>query len=255
MLAAFPGDVLYAVKCNDTPEVLTRTLGRRRAPVRHRVDRRGAGGARRCCPRRAATSCTRSRARRRSPRPTTGMACGASSRPCGRARQDPGRHRRRRRPRAVRPPGRARRGRVLALTGKFGVRRRRGRRAGAGRAAATPRAVGLTFHVGSQCVDPGALRAGDRPGGRGRARRSGPIDDLDVGGGFPAAYQGDEPPFEAFVAAIERAVARAWARPAGCSASRAGRWSPTAPRCWPGSSCAGTTASTSTTASTAIWPS
>ncbi len=97
-------------------------------------------------------------------------------------------------------------GALLALTGKFGV--------GVEDAGALVRAargygkvVGLTFHVGSQCVDPAAY-------GRAIAlaaavvRQVGPVDDLDVGGGFPARYCGDEPEFELFVAAIREAVVR-----------------------------------------------
>ena len=97
-------------------------------------------------------------------------------------------------------------GALLALTGKFGV--------GVEDAGALVRAargyakvVGLTFHVGSQCVDPAAY-------GRAIAlvaevvRQVGPVDDLDVGGGFPARYLGDEPAFELFVATIREAVAR-----------------------------------------------
>lgn len=97
-------------------------------------------------------------------------------------------------------------GALLALTGKFGV--------GVADAGALVRAargyarlVGLTFHVGSQSVDPAAY---------GRAmvlaaevvRQVGPVDDLDVGGGFPARYVGDEPEFEAFVAVIRAAMDR-----------------------------------------------
>jgi ornithine decarboxylase len=97
-------------------------------------------------------------------------------------------------------------GSMLALTGKFGT--------GVEETAALVRAarsharsVGITFHVGSQCVEPVAYA---------RAiglvaevvRRAGPIDDLDVGGGFPARYLGDEPGFEAFVAVIREAMAR-----------------------------------------------
>lgn len=97
-------------------------------------------------------------------------------------------------------------GAVLSLTGKFGV--------GVEEAAVLVRTarthareVGITFHVGSQCVDPGAfIRA------IGLAaevvRRAGPIDHLDVGGGFPGIYKGDEPAFELFVTAIRQAVAR-----------------------------------------------
>ena len=39
------------------------------------------------------------------------------------------------------------------------------------------------------------------------AEAAGGIDDLDIGGGFPAVYRGDEPEFEEFVAVVERAAA------------------------------------------------
>jgi ornithine decarboxylase len=97
-------------------------------------------------------------------------------------------------------------GALLTLTGKFGVPVEEA--AALARAArGHAREVGITFHVGSQCVDTAAY---------GRAiglaaevvRRAGPVDHLDVGGGFPALYKGDEPAFERFVAAIREAVAR-----------------------------------------------
>ncbi|MFZ1426489.1 MAG: type III PLP-dependent enzyme [Geminicoccaceae bacterium] len=97
-------------------------------------------------------------------------------------------------------------GSMLALTGKFGV--------GVDETAALVRAarpharsVGITFHVGSQCVEPVAFARAISLVAE-VVRRAGPIDDLDVGGGFPARYLGDEPEFEAFVAAIRDAVAR-----------------------------------------------
>ena len=255
MLAAFPGDVLYAVKCNDAPEVLQRTVGRRRAPVRHRLDRRGAGGQGRCCRRRAAISCTRSRAsgaiaeayhehgvRRFVFDHPDELAKIVAATGCADDLELFVR---------LAVPGE---GAMLALTGKFGVGVDGRRGPGARRArlrparwaspsmsarnASIPRAYARAIALAAEVV-----------------RQVGPVDDLDVGGGFPARYQGDEPAFEAFVAAIREAVARARARPAGCSASRAGRWSPTAPRRWRGSSCAAATASISTTASTATWPS
>lgn len=92
--------------------------------------------------------------------------------------------------------------------------------------------LGLTFHVGSQCLDPAAYgraieivgevmeRSGERPAC------------IDVGGGFPEAYPGVEaPPLEAYVAEIRAALRRVgledgpelWAEPgralvaAGCS--------------------------------------
>lgn len=96
-------------------------------------------------------------------------------------------------------------GAMLTLTGKFGVEVHEAARLvrAARRHAAE---VGLTFHVGSQCVDPQAFRraidiAAEVVG------EVGDVDHLDVGGGFPALYKGDEPEFEAFVEVIETAVA------------------------------------------------
>jgi ornithine decarboxylase len=100
-------------------------------------------------------------------------------------------------------PGHAR----LDLSGKFG--------ATAGEAAALLRAcaagaerVGLCFHVGSQCCDPSAWEqalalAGDVVRQAGVA-----LDIMDVGGGFPVAYPDMRPPPpELFMAAIARGVA------------------------------------------------
>lgn len=100
-------------------------------------------------------------------------------------------------------------GSVLSLTGKFGVPVEE---AATLARAARPHArrVGLTFHVGSQCLDPLAYARAIALCGevaRRAAAAGARIDDLDVGGGFPALYKGDEPAFEAFVAAIGRAVA------------------------------------------------
>lgn len=93
-------------------------------------------------------------------------------------------------------------GAVLTLTGKFGVVPSQ---AAALIRAARPvaRAVGITFHVGSQCRDTAAFaRALELTAEV--VRRAGPIDHVDVGGGFPARYLGDEPSFEAFARVIER---------------------------------------------------
>jgi ornithine decarboxylase len=66
--------------------------------------------------------------------------------------------------------------------------------------------LGLTFHVGSQCVDPEAFERAIAIAAE-VAHAVGGIDHLDVGGGFPALYKGDEPEFEAFVGTILGAVA------------------------------------------------
>jgi ornithine decarboxylase len=97
-------------------------------------------------------------------------------------------------------------GALLSLTGKFGVP--------VEEAAALVRAarghakeVGITFHVGSQCVDPLAFARAIGLAAE-VVRQVGPVDHLDVGGGFPAVYKGDEPAFEVFVATVREAVAR-----------------------------------------------
>lgn len=95
-------------------------------------------------------------------------------------------------------------GAMLTLTGKFGtgpVEAMELLRLAKTFAAAT----GVTFHVGSQCLTPAAFeRAIDIAAAV--IAGVGGVDHLDVGGGFPAAYTGDEPPFAAFVEAISRAV-------------------------------------------------
>ncbi|GAB3450286.1 type III PLP-dependent enzyme [Insolitispirillum peregrinum] len=66
---------------------------------------------------------------------------------------------------------------------------------------------GLTFHVGSQCVDPSAFSYAIEQCGE-VIRLSGvAIDVLDVGGGFPGEYTGEEPAFVAFVQAVTEACA------------------------------------------------
>lgn len=97
-------------------------------------------------------------------------------------------------------------GALLTLTGKFGT--------GPAEAIELLRLAkdvaaetGVTFHVGSQCLQPEAFtRAIDIAAAVISA--AGGVDHLDVGGGFPAGYTGDEPPFRAFVAAITAAVGR-----------------------------------------------
>ena len=77
--------------------------------------------------------------------------------------------------------------------------------------AARPHAVhlGLSFHVGSQCLDPLAWRTALGLAGAVVRSAAVPIDMIDVGGGFPASYPNiDPPPLGAFVAEIEAGVAR-----------------------------------------------
>lgn len=98
-------------------------------------------------------------------------------------------------------------GALLPLSGKFGVAPDE---AVALLRRARPHAalLGITFHVGSQCEEPESFVAAIRLAGA-IAERAGGVDHLDVGGGFPARYRGNEPAFEAFVAAIQRGVREA----------------------------------------------
>lgn len=69
--------------------------------------------------------------------------------------------------------------------------------------------VGLSFHVGSQCLEPDAYEQALALAGDVLAAAGIDIDVLDVGGGFPVSYPDDvPPPLDEFVAAIERGVAK-----------------------------------------------
>ena len=115
-----------------------RPVGRRRARVRHRLDRRGARGqgAAAACPLPLhAPGQERRRHRRGLPRP---WRAPVRVRPSGRAGQDRGGHRLRRGSRAVRAAGRARRGCAAGADRQVRRRRRGCRRRWCARRAATP---------------------------------------------------------------------------------------------------------------------
>ncbi len=112
--------------------------------------------------------------------------------------------------------GLAKGGARLDLSGKFGagVEAAGELLRSSAKCAAT---VGLTFHVGSQCCDPSAWeRALDQAGAVVRAAAVG-LDVLDVGGGFPVPYPDVRPPpLDAFLGAIARGVSR-MDLPGGCA--------------------------------------
>jgi ornithine decarboxylase len=111
-------------------------------------------------------------------------------------------------------------GAVLDLSGKFGAAPAE---AAALLRSARPHAarLGVAFHVGSQCLDPLAWRAALRLTAEVIAAAGVAIDIVDVGGGFPAAYPGMEPePLGAILAEIDDGfdrlnlpAARLWAEP------------------------------------------
>ncbi len=92
---------------------------------------------------------------------------------------------------------------MLDLSGKFGAEPAE---AAELLRAARPHAarLGLCFHVGSQMMDPLAWRQAMALAGEVIAAAGVPVEVVDVGGGFPVAYPGIEPPpLGAFFAEIE----------------------------------------------------
>jgi len=111
-------------------------------------------------------------------------------------------------------------GAVYDLSGKFGAPLDE---AVALLRAARPRAVrlGLSFHVGSQCLDPAAYGRALALAGEAVRRAGVLVEVIDVGGGFPVAYPDvTPPPLGDYFAAIEEGFAqlglpgaRLWAEP------------------------------------------
>jgi ornithine decarboxylase len=60
--------------------------------------------------------------------------------------------------------------------------------------AATEELMGVSFHVGSQCMRPLAYKAAMMDANRAIIKAGVVVDIVDVGGGFPAIYPGMEPP-------------------------------------------------------------
>ena len=69
--------------------------------------------------------------------------------------------------------------------------------------------AGITFHVGSQCEAPEVFATAVETAARVVQQAGVTIDVLDVGGGFPASYCGDEATLAQFGEAIRQAVAAA----------------------------------------------
>ena len=111
--------------------------------------------------------------------------------------------------------GLAKGGARLDLSGKFGAMAEDAvtvLRACAG----TARMLGLSFHVGSQCCDPAAWERALCEADTVIRAAGVRLDILDVGGGFPVPYPDMQPPpLGEFMAAIAQGVAR-MALPEGC---------------------------------------
>ena len=105
------------------------------------------------------------------------------------------------------------------LSGKFGVN---AAQAAALLRAARPHAarLGIAFHVGSQCLDPAVYAAALRLAAEAVAQSEVAVDIVDVGGGFPVSYPDTvPPPLDAYIAAIAEGArafpeaVRLWAEP------------------------------------------
>ncbi len=104
---------------------------------------------------------------------------------------------------AVEAPGAA-----YALSGKFGVSVTDAPDLLLAARRATQELMGVSFHVGSQCMRPSAYQAAMAQASRALVRAGVFADVVDVGGGFPSVYPGMAPPdLSEYVAAIDRGFA------------------------------------------------
>jgi ornithine decarboxylase len=99
-------------------------------------------------------------------------------------------------------------GAAYSLSGKFGVDARESAPLLLAARRATDELMGVSFHVGSQCMRPSAFQAAMAQTSRALVRAGVFADVIDVGGGFPSIYPGMIPPDLAeYTAAIDRGFA------------------------------------------------
>jgi ornithine decarboxylase len=99
-------------------------------------------------------------------------------------------------------------GAAYSLSGKFGVDAREASPLLLAARRATDELMGVSFHVGSQCMRPSAFQAAMAQASRALVRAGVFADVIDVGGGFPSVYPGMVPPdLSEYVAAIDRGFA------------------------------------------------
>ena len=92
-----------------------------------------------------------------------------------------------------------------SLAGKFGVEAHDAPSLLLAARRATDELMGVSFHVGSQCMRPSAFQAAMAQASRALVRAGVFADVVDVGGGFPSVYPGMVPPdLSEYVAAIDR---------------------------------------------------
>jgi ornithine decarboxylase len=85
-------------------------------------------------------------------------------------------------------------GAAYSLSGKFGVDRDQAPGLLLAARRATDELMGVSFHVGSQCMRPTAFQAAMAQASRALVRAGVLADVVDVGGGFPSVYPGMVPP-------------------------------------------------------------
>jgi ornithine decarboxylase len=99
-------------------------------------------------------------------------------------------------------------GAAYSLAGKFGVDVHAAPPLLLAARRATDELMGVSFHVGSQCMRPSAFQAAMLQASRALVRAGVFADVVDVGGGFPSVYPGMIPPDLAeYTAAIDRGFA------------------------------------------------
>jgi ornithine decarboxylase len=99
-------------------------------------------------------------------------------------------------------------GAAYSLSGKFGVDTHEASALLLAARQATQDRMGISFHVGSQCMRPTAFQAAMAQASRAIVRAGVMIDVVDVGGGFPSIYPGMVPPDMAdYLDSIQRGFA------------------------------------------------
>jgi len=99
-------------------------------------------------------------------------------------------------------------GAAYSLSGKFGVEPLDAPALLLAARRATDELMGVSFHVGSQCMRPSAFQAAMAQASRALVRAGVFADVVDVGGGFPSVYPGMVPPdLSEYAAAIDRGFA------------------------------------------------
>jgi ornithine decarboxylase len=99
-------------------------------------------------------------------------------------------------------------GAAYSLSGKFGVDTHEASALLMATRQATQDRMGVSFHVGSQCMRPTAFQAAMAQASRAIVRAGVMVDVVDVGGGFPSVYPGMVPPDMAdYLDSIDRGFA------------------------------------------------